>query len=104
VLTADQFVAYEVAAARQARLGLQLSINVIAGNAGAAVLPTQLRSWGIMMANEPYACALTMWKWDSADKGSAEYNSYWTDLSNVAALRDVAAAAARHRPVPCRPQ
>lgn len=104
LLTADQFVAYEVAAARQARLGLQLSINVIAGNSGAAVLPSQLRSWGTIMANEPYACALTMWKWDAADKGTALYNSYWTDLTNLAALRDVAAVAARHRPVPCRPQ
>jgi hypothetical protein len=56
-----------------------------------------------MMANEPYACALTMWKWDFADVSATEpYNSWWNDPTNIAALRDVAAAAGKRPPGVCR--
>lgn len=102
-LTASQFVAYEVAAAKQAGLGVQLSINVIAGNGGAPVYPSQLRNWGLMMANEPYACALTLWKWDFVDGTNGDpFNSYWTDPNNVAVLNEIAVAAGKRPPVPCR--
>ena len=102
-LTASQFVASEVAAAKQAGLGVQLSINVIAGNGGAPVLPSQLRTWGLMMANEPYACALTLWKWDFVDGTNGDpFNSYWTNPTNVAVLNELAAAAGKRPPVPCR--
>ena len=101
-LTASGFVTYEVAAAKRAGLGTILSINVLAGNGGAEVLPSQLRSWGTTMANEPYACALTMWKWDFTDGTSGErYNTYWTDSTSIAALRDVAAVAGKRPPGSC---
>lgn len=98
-----EFAATEIAVAKRIGLGVQLSINAMGGNGGLPVTASQLRSWGMELAREPYACALTMWKWESTDSSPTEpYNSFWVDAANVAALQDVADVAGKRPPAPCR--
>ncbi len=57
----------EVAAAKALGYGLVLSLQVLEGNDGQPFSGEQLRTFGVVLASEPYACALGMWKWDDED-------------------------------------
>jgi hypothetical protein len=88
--------AEEVAAAREAALGLVLSINVLDGNGrGAPLSGDQLRAIGLALAGEPAACALLMWKYDKDDP------SYFARSDVRAAVDTIARAAAARGAPPC---
>ena len=82
----------QTASARRAGLGLLLSINILDGNIdNSAYSAAQLSTVGAMLAAEPYACGLTMWKYDS---------SYFADSavkSAMVSIAKVANARPRHR-------
>jgi hypothetical protein len=91
------WLAQQAGAARRSGLGFVLSINVRDGNGRDTPLDgAQLRRFGLAMAAEPAACALTMWKYDAADAG------YFRRPDVEAAVRSIAAAAAAHPARSCR--
>ena len=89
------WLAGQTASARRAGLGILLSINVLDGNLdNSAYSATQLSAVGTALAAEPYACGLTMWKYDSV---------YFADAaikSALASIAKVANARPRHRCAP----
>jgi len=86
----------EVAAARQARLGVLLSINVLAGgDRNEPLTAEQLRAAGLALAPAPDACALFMWKYDKDDP------SYFARADVRAAVDTIARVAAARTPAPC---
>lgn len=91
------WLARQADAARRSGLGFILSINVLEGNGrGAPLAADQLRRFGLMMAAQTDACALTMWKYD-------EKNPAFFQAPDVqAAIAAVAAAAAAHPARSCR--
>lgn len=82
----------QTASARRAGLGILLSINVLDGNIdNSSYSAAQLSTVGATLAAEPYACGLTMWKYDS---------TYFADAaikSAMASIAKVANARPRHR-------
>lgn len=57
----------EVAMAKQLGYGLMLSLQALEGNSGQPLTAEQLRTFGSVLAADPYACMLAMWKWDKDD-------------------------------------
>lgn len=91
------WLASQADAARRSGLGFILSINVRDGNGRNAPLTSdQLRRFGLAMAAEPDACALTMWKYDDGDPAFFQANDV------QAAIAAVAAAASAHPARNCR--
>lgn len=89
------WLASEIASAVRANLGLVLSINLLDGNLdGSSYDATRLRAVGIPLAGASYACALTMWKYDSA---------YFADTSIKAAMSSIAKVANRRPRHRCGP-
>jgi hypothetical protein len=85
------WLASQAEAARRSGLGFVLSINVREGNGrGAPLTADQLRRFGLAMAAESDACALTMWKFDAED------SDYFQRPDIQAAVGAIAAAAAAH--------
>jgi len=82
----------QTASARRAGLGILLSINILDGNIdNSSYSAAQLSAVGATLAAEPYACGLTMWKYDSA------YFADATIKSAMASIAKVANARPRHR-------
>jgi len=91
------WLAREAEAARRSGLGFVLSLNIRDGNGrGEPLSAEQLRRFGLAIAAEPGACALTLWKYD------ADANEYFERPDMRAAFATVAAAAAAHAARPCR--
>lgn len=91
-----QWRATQVAAARAAHLGLVLSINVLDGNGrGRPLSGAQLRRFGLVLADEPSACGLFMWKYDKHDP------RYFQRQDVRAAVADIGRVAAGRRADPC---
>jgi hypothetical protein len=86
----------QVGTAHQSGLALTLSLNVLHGNNGRAVTAEQLRSWGLLLVAEPYACALLMWKYDEADDGA-----YFRDPAIVEAVTAIGQAARERQALAC---
>ena len=95
----------QIAAAKQADIGVVVGLNVLDGGTSAsgirgtkgdfwAMSASQLRSWGSIVMNEPYACAFFNWKYN------ATYNAR-TDIK--AAMSTLLQAAQSRSPISCRP-
>jgi hypothetical protein len=94
-----QWLATQVAAARAAHLGLALSINVLDGNGrGQPLSGAQLRTFGLVLAEEPSACGLFMWKYDEHDP------KYFQRQEVRAAAADIGRVTAGRRAQPCTRQ
>jgi hypothetical protein len=90
------WLAREVQDARASRLALVVSLNVLdGGGRGVPLTGAELRTYGSALAAEPYACALTMWKYDIKDP------SYFRRPDVLAAVDAVARVAAEHRATSC---
>jgi hypothetical protein len=87
----------QVGTAHQSGLALTLSLNVLHGNNGRAVTAEQLRSWGLLLAAEPYACALLMWKYDDEDDGA-----YFREPAIVEAVAAISQAARERQAPECK--
>ena len=98
----EPYVARQVAAARKAGLGLVLGLNVLDGGDGTsrwkgtkskywAMSPTEVGRYGSVLASEPYACALLLWKYDAED------TAYFAHPAIQAALGELGRLAT-HRP------
>jgi hypothetical protein len=88
----------EVAAAKRTGLALQLSLNALAGGANQGPMTAaQLAGAGSLLATEPYACALLMWKYDVDDP------SYFAAPDVVAATTAIGKLAAANPGRDCRP-
>lgn len=57
----------QVRTASELGYGLILSIQALEGNAGQPLTAVQLLTSGSVLAGDPYACMLSMWKWDKGD-------------------------------------
>ncbi len=79
----------EVAAARQAQLGLVLSINILGGNNRSPVTAAQLKEWGDLFASEPSVCGLLMWKYDPGYVQDASVAAAFAEISQIARARTV---------------
>jgi hypothetical protein len=91
------WLAREVAASRRSGLGLVLSMNVLDGNGTAQPMSAEeLRRFGLALAAEPSACALTMWKYDEGDP------RYFQQPAVRRAVDAIAHAAAARAAPPCR--
>ena len=91
------WLAAQRAAARQGRLGLVLSINVLdAYGRDAPLAASELQQIGLAMAAEPQLCALTMWKYDARDP------AYFARPDIRRAVSTIAAAAAAGTAGSCR--
>lgn len=78
----------QTAAARRAGLGILLSINILDGNVdNSSYSAAQLSAVGATLAAEPYACGLTMWKYDSAYFADAAIRSAMASIAKVANAR-----------------
>jgi hypothetical protein len=95
----EPYVARQVAAARKAGLGLVLGLNVLDGGDGTsrrrgtkskywAMSPAEVGRYGSVLAIEPYACALLLWKYDAED------TSYFSHPAIQAALGELGRLAA----------
>jgi hypothetical protein len=87
----------QVRDAHQSGLALVLSLNVLHGNNGGAVTASQLRTWGVTLAEESYACALLMWKYDEEDDGA-----YFRDPAIVEAVTAIGQAARERKAPACK--
>ncbi|OGM10748.1 hypothetical protein A2Z22_02585 [Candidatus Woesebacteria bacterium RBG_16_34_12] len=85
----------EVNAAKSAGLGLVLSINVLGGNNGAEVTSDQLKDWGEILASDPYACALLMWKFDE---------NYFSDSDVMSSVDDIVEVSNSQTSTSCKPK
>jgi hypothetical protein len=55
--------------------------------------PDQVRLWGMTLGVEPYACGLTMWRYD---------RSLWSQPAYRRAIQDVAALVSQRHAKSCR--
>lgn len=101
------YVESNVASARALGLGLVVGLNLLSGgtsesgiagyNKGKwAMSARQIRRWGRILAAEPYACALFMWKYDKSNPAYLER----PDIK--AALAEVGEVAANRPRATCR--
>jgi hypothetical protein len=91
-----QWLNREAALARRLGYGLALSMNALDGNGTNKPLTgAQLRQYGSVLAREPSACLLTMWKYDKTNP------EYFERRDVIAALHDVARVAAERAARPC---
>jgi hypothetical protein len=82
------WLAGQTASARRSGLGLLLSINVLDGNIdNSSYSAAQLSAVGSTLAAEPYACGLTMWKYDSTYFADAAVKLAMADIAKVANAR-----------------
>ncbi len=77
----------QTTAAEELGLGLALSLNVLAGSAGGPLPPPQLREWGTLLAQEPSACALLLWKHDDAYFGRPDVAEVVAEIAAIARSR-----------------
>jgi uncharacterized protein YfcZ (UPF0381/DUF406 family) len=98
------YVAENVAAAREAGLGLIVGMNVLDGGDGSSrqpgtyrgaynMSPAELSAYGRVLAAHPYACSLQLWKYDPIFMERADVKS---------ALSELAELAGRHSHGPCK--
>jgi hypothetical protein len=92
----QQWRSREAATARRLGYGLILSMNVLDGNSRDPLTAAQVRRYGQVLAQEPTACLLTMWKYDKDDPG------YFKRPEIIAAMEEVARVAAARPPVSCQ--
>jgi hypothetical protein len=91
------FIGRESAAARRMDLGLAVSLEVLSGGPfRRPISASDLRDWGSVLASEPTACGLFMWKYDKKDP------SYFERADVRAAAASVARVASARAAPPCR--
>lgn len=88
------WLSQEVEIAQRIELGLVLSLNVLSGNNGGLVTADQLWTWGLLLADEPSACALLMWKYEA---------TYFTDPAIADAVASIAQASRERTAPSCDP-
>jgi hypothetical protein len=88
----------QVAAAKEAGIGLVVGLNVLNGGTEAsgikgtkrkfyAMGASQLRSWGTILLNEPYACGFFNWKYDSKYNARPDVQEAMSALAQMAESR-----------------
>jgi calcineurin-like phosphoesterase family protein len=93
----QQWLSREKATARRLGYGMILSMNVLDGNNRDPLTAAQVRRYGLVLAQEPTACLLTMWKYDQRDP------SYFKNADMIAAMEAVARVAAARSAGSCLP-
>jgi hypothetical protein len=94
----------QVALAKEARLGLVVGLNLLNGGTKASGIKgtkgvlysmsaSQIRKWGAIMLDEPYACAFFAWKFDK---------KYLQRPGIKSALAELLELAKKHPETPCR--
>jgi hypothetical protein len=89
------YVAENVAAAREARLGLIVGMNVLDGGDGSSrqpgtyrgaynMSPAEISAYGRVLAAHPYACSFQIWKYDPAYVGRPDIAAALADVARVA--------------------
>ena len=92
----EEFRDSAVAVARRNGVALVLSINLFGerqtpgceprGNQ-CLMRPDGVRDWGRTFMGEPYACAVTMWRYEAGMWSRPEYQAQFRDLASVARQR-----------------
>lgn len=101
------YVESNVASAKGLGLGLVMGLNLLDGGTSEsgiagyndgkwAMSASQIRGWGRILAAEPYACALSMWKYDKSD------SSYLERPDIKVAIAEVGQVAANRPRASCR--
>lgn len=101
------YVESNVASAKALGFGLVVGLNLLTGGTSESGIPGyhegkwamsagQIRRWGRVLAAEPYACALSMWKYDKS-------NPAYLERSDIrAAIAEVGEVAANRPRASCR--
>ena len=85
-----------VAMAKRDGVALVLSLNLFGARQSPGCEPTrnqclmrpaEVREWGRAFVSEPYACAVTMWRYEASMWGRAEYQAQFQDIASVARQR-----------------
>jgi hypothetical protein len=98
-----------VASARSLGLGLVVGMNVLTGGSSEsgirgyqertrAMSASQIRTWGSILAAEPYACALSIWKYDKDNPAyldRPEVQAAMAEVSQIATNRPRASCRVR---------
>jgi hypothetical protein len=61
----SKFVSHDVAVAKNKGLALVVGMNVLKGNGGSKMTPSQVKSWGGALLNNSYPCAFLSWTYNS---------------------------------------
>ncbi len=94
--TAAAFRDSAVAMARREGVALVLSMNLFGARPTPGceprhnqclMRPAEVREWGRAFVSEPYACALTMWRYDSTMWSRPEYQTQFQDIASIARQR-----------------
>lgn len=95
-ISAGEFRDAAVAMARRDGVALVLSMNLFGARptpgceprrSQCLMRPAEVREWGRAFASEPYACALMMWRYDSAMWARAEYQEQFRDIAAITSQR-----------------
>lgn len=92
----EEFRDSAVAVAKQNGVALVLGINLFGerqtpgcerrGNQ-CLMRPADVREWGRTFVSEPYACAVTLWRYEPGMWARPEYQAQFTDVANMAKQR-----------------
>jgi hypothetical protein len=82
-----KFVAHDVAIAKNKRVALIIGFNILKGNGGRMMTPTQVKSWGGALLNNSYPCAFISWKYSSSKLSGSAMQSALSYLRSKAQNR-----------------
>jgi len=83
----SNFVAHDVAIAKNKRVALIVGFNILKGNGGRMMTPTQVKSWGGALLNNSYPCAFISWKYNSSKLSGSAMQSALSYLRSKAQNR-----------------
>ena len=82
-----KFVAHDVAMLKSKRVALIVGLNILKGNGGRMMTPTQVKSWGGALLNNSYPCAFISWKYSSSKLSGSAHQSAMSYLRSKAQNR-----------------
>ena len=83
----SNFIAHDVAIAKNKRVALITGFNILKGNGGRMMTPTQVKSWGGALLNNSYPCAFISWKYNSSKLSGSAMQSALSYLRSKAQNR-----------------
>ena len=83
----SNFIAHDVAIAKNKRVALITGFNILKGNGGRMMTPTQVKTWGAALLNNSYPCAFISWKYNSSKLSGSAMQSALSYLRSKAQNR-----------------
>jgi hypothetical protein len=82
-----RFISEDVAKAKSKGLALVVGLNILDGNNGSTLTPSQIESWGSIILADAYPCAFLSWKYNEAYLGRSDIGQAMGYLATKAANR-----------------